>query len=991
LNGKPGRRSTSIARQPNSGTCAGSISDNDFRMEALVAPTTSGRLNTSVVLPANQIISVRIKNLDDVSYTGPVTLTYQINTGSPVSETINLTALAAGASHVHNFTTPADLSAAGTYSIRVTVDRPGDPVAANNALQQTVRQLSNLPLLLSPAWVDAFDALPKQEVIQAQMGLIGSDRYDFSFLNAQGRLRTHINSGMSFSGDRALTLDVRLPVGGGGNTNYLIGTYNLSNYTLADDVRLDFRFKHHDQLSNANNRVWIRGNDAAPWIQAYDLFANQAPLGVYQLASGIELTDLLAANGQTFSSSFQIRWGQWGQYVAADDWSGSGYSLDDVKLYTVGEDIQLVRIDEPVAQVCATGQTAAVKVTVRNSVAQARTNIPIRMQLNNGSVVSEVIPSISANASAQYTFTQPLTLSATANVLRVWVDLPNDAYRSNDSAQSTIRVLPVVSSFPYVQDFESGSDWYAAGLNSSWDLGQPDSYRIKGTGSGLRSWKTRLKGQYNDNEFSYLYSPCFNLSGLSSPMLSFLVALDLEDCGNGGFCDGAYMEYSADGETWTRLGAVGQGVNWYNRNYTGNPVWSTQTYTRWHVASIPLPVGIPSMRIRFVMRADASVNREGIAVDDIHIYDSGLPIYTGPTLTTPVVVNHTGVSVWQPVIANNQLVAALQTPGQTGSAEVQAFLHSGSDRFTNGQYYMDRNWVVKSANPLTDTARLRLYFLDRESDSLVFATGCTSCERVASVADLGLTRYEDPSNGTQNLSLTDNGIGAWSYLTRQQVRRVPYLNGYYVELPVRQWSEYWMNSGWRDRLHGLPVDILSFEATRVGSNTTQLRWSTAYEYDVLSHEVQVARGNTAWQQQQYLTLLNTASSGNGGQARSYQFDDVGPKSGTLYYRIKITHRDGWYVYTPAKPIVFDAMTVMRFYPNPSAGLFKGVFQANAGEVLRAHVYDAAGHLVREQQVLGTGFEQSFWLDLSSPAIATGIYSVRIELRGAVTSQPVIKQ
>jgi hypothetical protein len=995
LNGKPGRRSISLSRQPNSGTCAGSISDNDFRMEALVSPASSGRLNTSVSLPANQTIGIRIKNLDDVSYTGLVTVSYQINAGAVISENITLTDLAAGASYTHNFSTTADLSAAGLYTIKLMVDGPSDLIEANNSLTRVIRQLSNAPLVLSPAWLDNFDQLPKQTWVQNQMGLDGSDRYDFSFVNSLGRLRSFINNGMSYSGDRALTLDVSYTLGGG-NTNYLIGTYNLSNYSLSDEVRLDFRYKQHGQVSNANNRVWIRGNDAAPWIQAYDLFSNQEALGVYKSAHALELSDLLAANGQSFSSSFQIRWGQWGQYQAADNWSGAGYSLDDVKLYTVGDDIQLTRIDEPAVQSCVAGSSTSVKVTVRNSVGSTRTNIPVRMQLNGGAVVTESIASLAGNTSVQYTFTQSLSLSSTgSNVLKVWVDLPTDSYRENDTLIQAIRVLPVVSNFPYLQDFESGaSDWFPGGVNASWDLGAPNSYRINGTGSGARSWKTRLAGSYNDNEFSYLYSPCFNVSGLTTPMLSFTVALDLEDCGTGGLCDGAYMEYTTDGITWLRLGAFGQGVNWYNRNYAGgNPVWSTQSYTRWHVATIPLPTGLNAMRLRFVMRSDGSVNRDGVAVDDIHIYENGLPIYTGPTLTTPISVSVAASPSWQPVVASNQLVAALQaTAPSAGNVDVQAFLHSGSDRNTNGQYYLDRNWVLKGNNQLADTARVRLYFLDRETDSLVFATGCASCVKVGSVAELGLTSYRDTLSTSQNLSLADNGMGSWNYRSRNQVRRVPYQNGYYLEFPTKAWEEYWVNSGWRTGLNGLPVEIRSFNVDRIGSTGAQLQWSTAYEYDVVAHEIQVAKGNAAWQQQQFETIATVTSGGNSAGQQFYTYsDNSASKWDVWFYRVKIVHRDGWYVYSTAIPIVYDAQPIVKFYPNPSNGLFKGVFQANAGEVLRLKIFDAAGRLIQQQTQTATGFLDGCLLDLSGSVIASGVYAIQVELRGVRSVVRVVKQ
>src|SRR6185295_12331367 len=84
------------------------------------------------------------------------------------------------------------------------------------------------------------------------------------------------------------------------------------------------------------------------------------------------------------------------------------------------------------------------------------------------------------------------------------------------------------------------------------------------------------------------------------------------------------VEYSADGITWLKLGTNGAGTNWYNKNYSGNPVWNIESYTRWHVATIPLPTALNRLRIRIVMESDPFVSKEGIAVDDIHIYDNVL-------------------------------------------------------------------------------------------------------------------------------------------------------------------------------------------------------------------------------------------------------------------------------------------------------------------------------------------------------------------------------
>jgi len=51
--------------------------------------------------------------------------------------------------------------------------------------------------------------------------------------------------------------------------------------------------------------------------------------------------------------------------------------------------------------------------------------------------------------------------------------------------------------------------------------GPPVKTIINKAANGTKCWVTSLTGNYNDNELSYLYSPCFDLSGLAHPILSF--------------------------------------------------------------------------------------------------------------------------------------------------------------------------------------------------------------------------------------------------------------------------------------------------------------------------------------------------------------------------------------------------------------------------------------------------------------------------------------
>ncbi|MGZ3949241.1 MAG: S8 family serine peptidase, partial [Flavisolibacter sp.] len=510
VNGKPGRRAVAISRQPSSGSCSGTISDNDLKIDAILAPA-SGRLYTSTQLTASTPVTVRVKNLDDAAVSN-FDLKYSINGGSFVTENVAAT-IPAGGTYTYTFTTTADLSVPGHYNfVAIVKNSTTDPVTANDTAFMLVRHADNQPLNLSSYFVDDIEAATPATYEKDTVALDGLERYDFSRSTIYGRLRTFVNSGIAYSGTKALTLDANRYYTSG-NTNYLYGTYNLTNYNVnTNDIRLDFQFANHGQVFNANNQVWIRGNDASPWIQAYDLNANQLDPGTYKKSSSIEVSHLLAANGQTLSPSFQVAWGQWGFIAATDMLNANGYSFDDIRVYQVFNDMQMLSIDAPVSASCGLTNNSTIQVTVRNSSNAAINNVPVKYRINSGGWVSELISSVAANSTIQYSFTTGADLSAvnTYNIQAI-VDLSGDSFRENDTANVTVTNSPVINSFPYLQDFETNNgNWYPGGTNSSWQYGTPTSTKINRAASGAKAWKTRLQGNYNDLEGSYLYSPCFD-------------------------------------------------------------------------------------------------------------------------------------------------------------------------------------------------------------------------------------------------------------------------------------------------------------------------------------------------------------------------------------------------------------------------------------------------------------------------------------------------
>jgi hypothetical protein len=979
VNGNPGRRANAISRQPNTGTCVGTISDNDLKIDAILAPV-SGRELTSSALTAATVISVRIKNLDDATVNN-FNVKYSVDGSAFVSEPA--TNIVAGAIYTHNFAATYDFSTVGVYELKVVVENIAatDPVGANDTMTVIIKQLPNAPITLTTGndFLDDIETADDSTYYNGQIGLSGADRYDFTSATIYGRVRSFVNTGIAYSGSKALTLDADR-YNAGGTADSLKATFNLlPHFNTADDIRLDFVYKNHSQGPDNANKVWIRGDDTKPWIEVYDLYANQNDPGLFKKSSSIELSDILTTNSQDFSASFQVRFGQWGQILTADNESGAGYTFDDVHLYMVENDIQMINLDTPVVASCGLNNTTPVRVTVRNSADAAVNNVPVKLTIDGGATISEIISSIAGNASISYTFTATADLSATgSHTIKVWVDYAGDSFHDNDTITVTIFNSPVITLYPYLENFEAGDgSWHASGKNNSWEYGTPASIKINRAASGGKAWKTNLAGSYKDRQLSYLYSPCFDITGMTNPTLSLSIALDLEDCGST-LCDGAYMEYSEDGVTWTRLGAYGQGTNWYNKNYTNNNLWSIENYTNWHVATIPLPTGFNRLRLRFVITSDPFVNREGIAVDDIHIYDNIYGIYEGPpyvsnTANQPAVNGNS----WIDFIDGGKLIASVNPNGQNlGSTNARVYINTSGVRVNSGQYYHDRNITIKPANRnLADSATVRFYFLDSETNSLINVAGCSTCTKPSMAYELGVSKYNDADTAKENGTIADNNSIDWLFINSANVVKVPFDKGYYAEFKVKDFSEFWLNNGGLDNNHSLPVELISFTARKnMNKKDVVTEWRTASEINTDHFEVELAKGNNEFQQNHFIKIGEVSSSGNSTSKQYYSFTDIeNNKSGVRYYRLKIVDQDGRISYSAVRPVVFNDEIKWQVYPNPSTGIFNFIYQINEGQDIKVKVYDVNGKIVQQTFLAGNGFVQKLSINLQSARFASGLY------------------
>lgn len=880
-NGVTGRRAVAISRKPDSGTCLGIISDGDLAVDAIVSPSKSGRLLTSTSLGESQEVKVRLRNFDDQPVIQSFQIGYAVGSAAIHWETVN-TDIDANNYLDYIFHEPIDVRNAGSYSLTVLVKLEGDQVAANNQQSVVIRQLANAPVGLP--FADDLESLQSVEVSANTMGVGGAERYDFSQERDLGRIRTA--AGLTYSGTKAFTVDANNQTNSQYPT-YLDATYNLAAYHAdRDEIRLSFRYRLYAAASPAwPLRVFVRAKDTDPWIPALE--SSSVPYFTknnnYWLIS-LEVSDVLKRNGKDFSTSFQVRWEQSFRYPTQTD----GSTIDDIRLYTTTSDLEVTRVNALAIPSCDANGYQEYNVLIKNNGTEDCYRVPFDALINDALAHQGYVPVVRAGADTSFSFSFSSTqyLSSDRNV-KVAVKKAFDLNAGNDFAATVARAAQVISGFPYLEDFENGQGgWYLTESSPLWTFGTPNTGKVAEAASGHNAWTTNLGSNRGSEAVSYLYSPCFAMNGMAQPSLSFSASIDLAACA-GGSCDIAYVEYNVSGNTWMRLGGVNSGTNWYNASQENADVWNVQDYTRWHVATVPIPNYFPGgyVRFRFVIKSKSAAGRAGIAIDDIHIYDSQAMVYANKLPDNSTVSADVQGSDWVPFRLYNSLVAAINPHGQSlGQVSVKAFLDNGTTRIENKQYYLGRSFTISASHSdFAQPVGVRLYITDEESEKLISASGKAGIAKPGSAYELAVSKY---SGSNEDGDLTNNGSVAWTFYSKSAVRKVPYAQGYYLEFTTKSFSEFWFAKDFIGSGTPLPVRLASFAATPV-EGSTQLEWRTAAEENVSHFEIQRSADARAW------TSLPGEIPAIGEGGHIYKATDATPLSGVNYYRLKmVDHATG---------------------------------------------------------------------------------------------------
>ena len=303
---------------------------------------------------------------------------------------------------------------------------------------------------------------------------------------------------------------------------------------------------------------------------------------------------------------------------------GRGVWQSSIPVVSPDYEIRLVSITNPTYSNVQCGDVTP-RITVKNEGLNPITAINISYRLDTDAYSYNWTGNIPA-ATSETIDLDTFSLTKGSHTLTVNVSIDNDTYDDNNRKSVAFVVNDQNTDPTMVNSFENEStDAWLVDTNPDsgtdlWQMAAPGSALLNTVASGTKAYITNPAGQYPDNTVANLISPCYDLTTITNPVMSFQMAFDIEVD-----WDVLYMQYSLDnGNTWQVLGTASD-PNWYNNTYSDHDLtiggqWSgtVSTLTEYSYDLSAL-TNEPSVLFRFHFASDQSVTGEGALIDDFVI------------------------------------------------------------------------------------------------------------------------------------------------------------------------------------------------------------------------------------------------------------------------------------------------------------------------------------------------------------------------------------
>ncbi len=570
-----------------------------------VAPMTVGSFGTT------EAVEVVVSNQGSSAITS-VQVCYVLNSGTPVCQTFT-TNIAPATIDTVDFTQTIDLSAGGIYTLETYTVLSGEDFQCNDT---TSISINALPTITSFPYFEGFE-----------MG-------GGSWIPSVGSSWEHGMPAGTFIDDAA-------PCSQQAWVTNLDGDYQNSENSFLESPSFDFtgltndpvlRFDHIYQTEGCCDEGWVEfsTDGGGSWTK---LGTSTSGISNWYNDGGNDWWDGTSGNAGEWRTAAHVLTGLAGEdsvrirFAFSSDGSATedGFGVDNLFVFEDLVDAAPVGLANPTSS-GAFSATETITIEVFNQGTAPITSLQACYSVDGGTPVCETITTNIASLSlGTATFTQTADLSALGpHTVDFYTTLTGDAWVCNDTAVTvSVFTLPSVTTFPYIEDFESGNGNWLASAGGSWEHGVPNSDFIDGAGQcGNQAWVTNLDGDYMNNENSFMESPVFDFTGMTNdPILRFEHIFETEGC-----CDEGWVEFSTDGgANWSKLGTSSSGIaNWYNDS--GNDWWDGTSGNpgEWRTAAHILTGlgGEDSVRIRFALSSDGSAVRDGFGVDNIFIFET---------------------------------------------------------------------------------------------------------------------------------------------------------------------------------------------------------------------------------------------------------------------------------------------------------------------------------------------------------------------------------
>lgn len=258
-----------------------SFSQIDAALNGIILPEPSS------LLTSTEEIKVLIKN-NGTSAISNFEVSYWIDgdTTTRVSEVVGF-GINSGDSSYYTFTTLADFSSVKVYYVDAEVNFSNDTDISNDKLQSSTAK-----------WVVYNGEYPYLADF-SRLGYVSSIKIgtNYNYLSGYSFLGGS-NGSASFSNYHEVGPVLALYDNEGGGSSQAFFTADLSAYDVVNDnLQLSlFTRTYYEGTSN----IYVRGSEADPWLHLKSIPSGDANL------SKLSVSEVLAANGQNFSSSFQI-------------------------------------------------------------------------------------------------------------------------------------------------------------------------------------------------------------------------------------------------------------------------------------------------------------------------------------------------------------------------------------------------------------------------------------------------------------------------------------------------------------------------------------------------------------------------------------------------------------------------------------------------------------------------------------------------------------